>query len=97
MDPFEILLVMVVANLVVGLACSIAVPRQWGLWLCVMLMIINVFPLFLAFAAIFGMITGRLDSMASLLVFPGMLIFLEELWFLHIFSRYRRRQHPPPQ
>ncbi len=88
------LLALVVLNLVVGLLCSLAAPREWGFLLCVVALIINLFPVLLTLGAIIGMTTGRLDSLASLVVLPGLLIFVEELWFLYLLSRYRRR-HPP--
>lgn len=93
MDGFEMLLLVVVANLVVGVVCSFAARRAWGHWLCLVAIAINVFPVLLVVSWIIGMLTGRY-SHSSLEVFLCLCILVEALWFLHSFRRYRRVQPP---
>ena len=93
MDGFEMLLLVVVANLVVGVVCSFAARRAWGHWLCLVAIAINAFPILLALRWIIGMATGRYGH-SSLVVFLCLFIFVEELWFLNSFRRYRRVQPP---
>ncbi len=93
MDGFEILLLVVVANLVVGVVCSFAAQRAWGHWLCLVAIAINVFPILLAVSWITGMATGRYGH-SSLAMVLCLFIFVEAVWFLNSFRRYRRV--PPP-
>ena len=74
MDGFEILLLVVLANLVVGVVCSFAARRAWGHWLCLVAIAINTFPVLLAVYWIIGMVTGRY-SHSSLEVFLCLFIF----------------------
>ena len=95
MDLFETMLTLVVVNLVVGLVCGLAAPRKWAQWPCVVMMVINILPILGAIKCVIGMTTGRVDGLAGLIILPGILITVEQLWLLLIcYRNYWCRQTP---
>lgn len=95
MDTLYGLIGLVVANLVLGLACSLAAPRDWGRWLCLAAIVITALPV-LWIIVVIAENAHLKESTAGIFALPGLLLILELLWLVWIYlTRYWRRTPPP--
>ena len=87
---------LVVANLLIGMACRLAAPRASGQWLCLAAIAITALSV-LWIVKVIADNAGLRESTAGIFAFPGLLLILELVWLIWVYwASYRRREPPGP-
>ena len=91
-----ILLALIVANIIVDMVCRSAPPKSWAGTLLIVILVPDALAILVMFKYALLLHQGKVDSLDSLIILPGMVIFVEFLWLLYLYySRFYRAKQPP--
>ncbi len=96
MDLLQILLVLLVLNVVVDVACRRAPSEPWAKPLCLGAIVLDALGLIPVVKKILDLAQHKVDGLAGIVLLPGTLLAGALLWFVYLYrSRFSRR--PPPR
>ena len=96
MDMLQILLVLLVLNVVVDVACRRGASEPWAKPLCLGTIVLDALGLIPVLKTIVDLAQHKVDGLAGIVLLPGTLLAGALLWFVYLYrSRFSRR--PPPR
>jgi hypothetical protein len=96
MDLFQILLILLVLNVAVDVACRRGTSQPWAKPLCLGAIALDALALIPVLKTIVDLSQHRVDGLAGIVLLPGTLLAGALIWFVYLYrSRFCRR--PPPK
>lgn len=95
MDLFQILLVLLVANVVIDAACRRGASEPWAKPLCLGIIGLDALGLIPVLKTAVDLGMHKVDGLAGIVLLPGTLLCGALLWFVHLYRSRLSRRTPP--